>query len=625
MATKPTYEELVQRVKELEKKVAKPKEEALAESERKYRDVVENAHDGIAIIQDGQLKFVNQRLAQMTGYVPEEVVGTSFTIHVDPDEIADAVETYKRRMAGEQLPEKYERVLRHKNGSRIDTEIVAGPVPYQGKPADLVVIRDITDRKNMVKSLRESEENFRGIIENMVDVYYRADLEGNLIAVSPSGVKLLGYDSSEEMIGKSIAKEFYANPQEREYFSSEIMKQRKTTFEGTLKRKDGTLIVTETNSRLIHDERGKPVAVEGIIRDVSERKRMEDRLRERTRQLQVAHDQAIIYGQELNQEIIERKQAEEALQKIRDALEQRVEERTNALASRNKQLELEMTCRKHAEKSLRVSEEKWRSLVENAPSVFLIVDRDGIIQYVNRTVSGIEVKKVVGTSTYDYTLHEYHKVIKESIKHVLKTGQICSYESKGGSPGGDLAWYITQVGPIKKENQVVAIALVATDITKRKRMEKKLLEANEALRSQAHSLEELNSALKVLLERREKDREELEENVVSNVKELISPYVETLRNTRLDTKQITCVEIIESNLKEIVSPFLQKLALKYSGFTPKEIQIAGLIKQGKTTKEMAELFNLSTRTIKFHRQNIRAKLGLKNQRTNLASYLLSFP
>ena len=65
MATKPTYEELVQRVKELEKKVAKPKEEALAESERKYRDVVENAHDGIAIIQDGQLKFVNQRLAQI--------------------------------------------------------------------------------------------------------------------------------------------------------------------------------------------------------------------------------------------------------------------------------------------------------------------------------------------------------------------------------------------------------------------------------------------------------------------------------------------------------------------------------------------------------------------------------
>ncbi|MES0448077.1 MAG: helix-turn-helix transcriptional regulator, partial [Desulfobacterales bacterium] len=159
----------------------------------------------------------------------------------------------------------------------------------------------------------------------------------------------------------------------------------------------------------------------------------------------------------------------------------------------------------------------------------------------------------------------------------------------------------------------------------RKRMEKKLLEANEELLARTDSLDELNTALKVLLEHREKDKEELEEKVVLNVKELISPYVETLRNTRLDTKQMTCVEIIESNLKEIVSPFLQKLALKYSGFTPKEIQIAGLIKQGKTTKEIAELFNLSTRTIKFHRQNIRAKLGLKNQRKNLASHLLSLP
>ncbi|MBW2581654.1 MAG: PAS domain S-box protein, partial [Deltaproteobacteria bacterium] len=90
---------------------------------------------------------------------------------------------------------------------------------------------------------------------------------------------------------------------------------------------------------------------------------------------------------------------------------------------------------------LKESEEKWRSLVENAPSVFLIVDRDGIIQYMNHTVSDIEVEKVVGTSAYDYTLPEYHKVMKESIKHVLETGQICRFETQGGSPGGDLACY----------------------------------------------------------------------------------------------------------------------------------------------------------------------------------------
>jgi PAS domain S-box-containing protein len=101
------------------------------------------------------------------------------------------------------------------------------------------------------------------------------------------------------------------------------------------------------------------------------------------------------------------------------------------------------------------------------------------------------------------------------------------------------------------------------DITERKQAEDKLAESNEALRDRTERLNDLNTALKVLLERREKDKEALEANVVSNVKELILPYLETLKNTRLDTKQMTCVDIIESNLKEIVSPFLQKLSSKY--------------------------------------------------------------
>ncbi len=163
------------------------------------------------------------------------------------------------------------------------------------------------------------------------------------------------------------------------------------------------------------------------------------------------------------------------------------------------------------------------------------------------------------------------------------------------------------------------------DITSRKKAEDALQKSHEDLKVHSESLEDLNTALKVLLERREKDKVQLEESVVSNVQELILPYVETLRGTRLDEKQMTCVDIIESNLKEIVSPFLQKLVLQYSGLTPKEIQIAGLIKQGKTTKDIANLFNVSTRTVKFHRENIRAKLGLKKQRTNLASHLLSLP
>jgi len=107
------------------------------------------------------------------------------------------------------------------------------------------------------------------------------------------------------------------------------------------------------------------------------------------------------------------------------------------------------------------------------------------------------------------------------------------------------------------------------------------------------------------------------------VKELVLPYVQTLKDTRLDAKQMAYVSIIESHLNNIVSPFLRKLSSKYLSLTPREIQVAGLIKEGKTTKEIAELLNVSTRAVEFHRDNIRTKLGLKNKKANLRSYLLS--
>jgi DNA-binding CsgD family transcriptional regulator len=144
------------------------------------------------------------------------------------------------------------------------------------------------------------------------------------------------------------------------------------------------------------------------------------------------------------------------------------------------------------------------------------------------------------------------------------------------------------------------------------------------LNAQARSLEEVNTALKVLLKQREEDKGDLEEKVLSNVKELVLPYVAMLNNTRLNTRQAGYVSIIESSLDDIVSPFLGKLSSKYLGLTPREIQIADLIKHGKTSKEIAELLNVSTRAVEFHRENLRGKLGLKNRSANLRSHLLGF-
>ena len=113
--------------------------------------------------------------------------------------------------------------------------------------------------------------------------------------------------------------------------------------------------------------------------------------------------------------------------------------------------------------------------------------------------------------------------------------------------------------------------------------------------------------------------------VIANVKELIMPYIEKLKTTPLNDTQATLVDIVEMHLNEITSPFLMKLTSTYLGFTPKEIQVASLIRDGKKTKEIARIMNVSKSAIDLHRNHIRNKLGLNNKKVNLRSYLASLP
>jgi len=193
------------------------------------------------------------------------------------------------------------------------------------------------------------------------------------------------------------------------------------------------------------------------------------------------------------------------------------------------------------------------------------------------------------------------------------------------------------------ENQIlisVANALRRRELEMRERryredLEKAVIErtaeltrSNEQLRAkkaelhrQTEELSELNSALSVLLKKREQDKDALEEKVLCNIKRVAVPYIEKLKKSRLNHDQITCLNILESNLNDIVSSFARELSSKYLALSPTEIQVALLIKEGKQTKEIADILNLSTHTIVSHRYKIRSKLGLKNKEVNLRAYL----
>jgi PAS domain S-box-containing protein len=161
------------------------------------------------------------------------------------------------------------------------------------------------------------------------------------------------------------------------------------------------------------------------------------------------------------------------------------------------------------------------------------------------------------------------------------------------------------------------------DITERQKAENDLKNREYELQLKSSSLEEANTALKVLLQHRDEDRKGMEEKVISNVKKLAMPYVEKLKNLKLNENQLAHVRIIEDHLKDIISPFLHNLTTEHFDLTPREIQIASLVKEGKTTKEITELLNISATAVDFHRKNIRLKLGIKNKKANLRSFLLS--
>jgi PAS domain S-box-containing protein len=285
----------------------------------------------------------------------------------------------------------------------------------------------------------------------------------------------------------------------------------------------------------------------------------------------------------------------------------------------------DITARKLAEEALRESEEKYRNVVERANDGIVIV-QDGLLKYANAQLAemtGYAIKELTDSPFVDYIDHgERAKVTEYHRRRMAGEKTPARYESALRNKNGIKIDVEFNAGTVEYQGKPAALAMVR-DITERQQREQALREKDKELQMKANNLEEVNTALRVLLKRREEDKAELEEKVLSNVKDLVLPYLERLQKTSLDANQISCLSMLESNLDEIISPFSRRLSSKYLRLTPTEIRVADLVKNGKTTKEIAEFMNLSEKTIQAHRDNIRKKTGIKHKKTNLRTYLSS--
>lgn len=183
-------------------------------------------------------------------------------------------------------------------------------------------------------------------------------------------------------------------------------------------------------------------------------------------------------------------------------------------------------------------------------------------------------------------------------------------------------WYSLRVVPYR-DREAKRVIVTHENITPIMRAQEKLRQQEKELQHKTDKLEEINIALKVLLEQRQRDREQMEERIVANIRELAVPSLEKLEHSPLDQRQRTLVDIIRTHLNEVVSPFLNRLSTINLLLTPQEIEVATLVRQGKSSQEIADVLAVSLATISFHRKKLRRKLGLSKRGINLRTYLLS--
>ncbi|MFO8101888.1 MAG: PAS domain S-box protein [Dehalococcoidia bacterium] len=524
------------------------------------------------------------------------------------------------------------------------------------------------ERQRAEEALRNSEEHFRCLIENAPDVIGVLNEDGSIRYVSPSAEQVTGY-TMEEIPGMDSFEFLHPDDLEkaREIFLEGIRTGTSSSMEVRFRHKDGSWRYAEFIAMYLLDN----PSVNGIVlncRDVTERKLAEEALQQSEAKFRAivenAPDQFVIVEQDgaisfinftepgfemgkvigtsvydyVNPDMADRyRQTQERV--FRTGKPERIEvaglmERT--FDCRIAPLETEgqinhlmviltdITDRKKAEEALRQSEASYRQLFDYAPDGVFILDIDGVIVECSHNAMML----------YGYSREELIGNPITQFMHPSSTGDLSSQsepfegEIRIIRSDGSTTHLWRKGVPLKDaDGNMTGVLLYDRDITDRKRAEELLQRHRERLenvvKQRTSSLEEANTALRVMLKTGDQVKAEVEENVLFNVKRFALPYLEELRKSELDSRQKSYLDLLQQSLDKVTEPFLHGVSTQFLNLTPTEVMVMDLIKEGKTTKEIAGLMNMSLRTVETHRYNIRTKLGLKDRSINLRTYLSS--
>lgn len=550
---------------------------SLQESDERFRLWVENAPDAVVVHRDGRVIYANKTaVALLRAASAEELLGMPALDLVHPeyrDIVRDRIQSVESR--GTMAPALEEKLIAC-DGTVIHTEITGTRVEFDGQPAVLAMIRDITARRAAEEALRQAEQELRDVIasvpvalwsfvfdeqQQVVESYHSPVLEsitgrsmGGFLASPPKWLEVIHEDDRPQM--EEVMRRVFGAHTEHEEIEYRIRMP-----DGTYRWIHDSVIIRQVDNGYVR--------ADGVMRDITKRRDIEAALREsearyrtlfenapiglgvaardgtllawnnamlepggytdedirkignvaalyispdaRQQALEQAHRDGFLNQHEVQfkrkdgsaydalmslrpirlcsqdcwlalvEDITARKQAENALQQAHQELEKRVEERTANLEAANEQLTQEITIRKNMEESLRESEAKWRSLIEHAPDFIIAVDRQGTILFINHTVPGVTMEQAMGSQLRDYVGADEGDLLQSYIDSVFETGQPVAYEMQSNASGVS-RWYRSRLGPIRKEDQVQGVILIATDVTEQKQAEQALFAEQQLLK-----------------------------------------------------------------------------------------------------------------------------------------------
>ncbi|MDD1773162.1 MAG: PAS domain S-box protein, partial [Methanomassiliicoccales archaeon] len=510
----------------------KNSEKALKGSEKKYRNFVERANDGITIIQDGVTRYTNPKLAEMGGYTIEETVGRPFTDFVWPEDVPKLADYYKRRLRGEEVPSIYEARLKGKRGECLHVELNTAVIEYEGRPAEFAIVRDLSYKIEAQEALRRSEQKYRTIFETTGTAMVMIEEDGTISLANEEILNLTGY-SKEEIEGRMKIEDLVADEEIKRIMEYHELRRKDAGlaphgYETSIKDKKGEVRKVWVTIDLIPETKQ---SVASLI-DITEVKKLERRLSEKSQEQTLLLDnietmvwyatdpetygavnraRADFLGKKKEDlegkkiwEILPTQEAKVGVIGNRIAFEEkrtyrgdewvttaRGEKRCVAVtkipkldANGNVQFVVctghDITDSRRVEEALRQSENRFDQLAEQSHTVTWEIDADGLYTYVSRvseTVWGYHPDELVGKKHfYDLTPEDERESLKAmAFATFERKERFDNLENAVQAKDGRIVWVSTNGIPLlNADGTLRGYQGNDTDITERKIFEREL-------------------------------------------------------------------------------------------------------------------------------------------------------